>query len=69
MIRPLTEFEAAVFRYRTQGLKNYEIDHALGRNITERTVHNAVLRAIRALGARTLDQAIQIHNQPPGAAG
>ncbi|MGW1174571.1 hypothetical protein ACWD4P_12725 [Kitasatospora sp. NPDC002543] len=62
MTRALTAFEADVLRYRTQGYRDYEIARALSR--TERDVRNAVLRAVRALGAHSLDHAIQIHNQP-----
>ncbi|MFG2913321.1 hypothetical protein ACGF0D_10580 [Kitasatospora sp. NPDC048298] len=62
MTRPLTPFEADVLRYRANDYKDHEIARALG--LPERDVRNACLRAIRALGARTLDQAIQLHNQP-----
>ncbi|MFJ6616658.1 LuxR C-terminal-related transcriptional regulator [Kitasatospora sp. NPDC091335] len=62
MTRPLTPFEADVLRHRANGYKDHEIARAL--NLWERDVHNARLRAVRALGARTLDQAIQIINQP-----
>ncbi|MFD0408607.1 hypothetical protein [Kitasatospora sp. NPDC127116] len=65
MTRTLTIFEADVLRYRAQGYRDHEIARALPAGTTERDVRNAVLRAVRALGARTLDQAIQIqiHNQ------
>ncbi|MFE6500737.1 LuxR C-terminal-related transcriptional regulator [Kitasatospora sp. NPDC057738] len=66
MTRPLTQREADVLRYAAQGYKDHEIARALGRDTTERDIHNARLRAVRATGARTLDQAIQIHNQPTG---
>ncbi|MGA5819712.1 LuxR C-terminal-related transcriptional regulator [Kitasatospora sp. NPDC094028] len=62
MTRPLTPREADALRYRAQGLKDYEIARAL--NTTERDVRNAVARAVRALGARSLDHAIQLANQP-----
>ncbi|MFD4394682.1 LuxR C-terminal-related transcriptional regulator [Kitasatospora sp. NPDC058478] len=64
MTRALTAFEADVLRHRAQGYKDYEIARAL--NLPERDVRNARLRAVRALGAHTLDQAIQNLNQPPG---
>ncbi|MFJ5071669.1 LuxR C-terminal-related transcriptional regulator [Kitasatospora sp. NPDC088556] len=65
MTRPLTQRERDVLRYKAEGRSDYDISAAL--RITESAVHNATLRAIRAIGAigaRTLDQAIQIHNQP-----
>ncbi|MFJ5070217.1 LuxR C-terminal-related transcriptional regulator [Kitasatospora sp. NPDC088556] len=60
--RPLTPRETDVLRYKAQGRSDYDIACAL--RVTESAVCSTVLRAIRALGARTLDQAIQIHNQP-----
>lgn len=62
MTRPLTPFEQDVLRYRANGYKDHEIARAL--NLYERDVRNARLRAVRALGARSLDHAIQLANQP-----
>ncbi|MFD0405536.1 LuxR C-terminal-related transcriptional regulator [Kitasatospora sp. NPDC127116] len=62
MTRPLTPREADAMRYATRGHGALLIARALG--ITEGAARATLQRAIRALGARTLDQAIQIHNQP-----
>lgn len=62
MTRPLTQREADVLRYKAQGRTDYDIAAAL--RVAESTVRATVQRAIRALGARTLDQAIQLANQP-----
>ncbi|MFE2407054.1 response regulator transcription factor [Kitasatospora sp. NPDC059408] len=64
MTRPLTPRERDVLRYKAEGRTDYDIAAAL--RITESAVRGTVRRAIRKLGARTLDQAIQIHNQPEG---
>jgi DNA-binding CsgD family transcriptional regulator len=62
--RPLTPREADVLRYTAEGRSAYRIATMLG--VPERDVRNTLMRAVQALGARTLDQAIQIHNQPTG---
>ncbi|MGV9271496.1 LuxR C-terminal-related transcriptional regulator [Kitasatospora sp. NPDC003701] len=62
MPRPLTTREADVLRYVAQGLSTHNIAQAL--RCAESTVHATRSRIIRALGARSIDHAIQIHNQP-----
>jgi DNA-binding CsgD family transcriptional regulator len=66
MPRPLTPREADVLRYTADGRSAYRIATVLG--VPELEVRSTLKRAIRALGARTVDQAIQIHNQQPGPA-
>ncbi|MFJ4091206.1 helix-turn-helix transcriptional regulator [Kitasatospora sp. NPDC089913] len=61
MPRPLTPRETDILRYKAQGRTDHDIGAAL--RITESAVRSTVRRAVRALGARTLDQAIQIANQ------
>ncbi|MFJ2780255.1 response regulator transcription factor [Kitasatospora sp. NPDC087315] len=62
MTRPLTPREADAMRYATSGLDPAQIARRLG--ITPSAVRSTLQRASRKLGARTLDHAIQIHNQP-----
>ncbi|MEV7599887.1 LuxR C-terminal-related transcriptional regulator [Kitasatospora sp. NPDC089797] len=62
MTRPLTPREADALRYKAEGRTDYDISAAL--RITQSAVRSTTKRAIRKLGAKTLDEAIQIHNQP-----
>lgn len=62
MTRPLTPRETDVLRWTTQGWSTSRIADALG--IAASTVRSAIARVLRALGARTVDEAIQRHNQP-----
>ncbi|MFD0404998.1 helix-turn-helix transcriptional regulator [Kitasatospora sp. NPDC127116] len=62
MTRPLTQREADVLRYAAQGYPVRIIAARLGRAAS--TVHSILRRATAALGVRTVDQAIQLHNQP-----
>ncbi len=62
MPRPLTSGERDVLRWKAADRSIHEIAQAL--RTTERDVRNALTRAIRATGAQTLDEAVQILNQP-----
>ncbi|MEV8324583.1 LuxR C-terminal-related transcriptional regulator [Kitasatospora sp. NPDC056731] len=64
MTRPLTPRERDILRYTAQDLSVHTIAQAL--RITEASVRTTRSRACRALGNLTLDQAIQLINQPNG---
>ncbi|MER7707201.1 helix-turn-helix transcriptional regulator [Kitasatospora sp. NPDC097605] len=61
--RPLTPRERDVLRFTADGLNAVLISRRLG--VGEQAVRAEIKRAVRALGARTIDEAIQLHNQPP----
>ncbi|MFG3050349.1 helix-turn-helix transcriptional regulator [Kitasatospora sp. NPDC048239] len=60
MTRPLTIREAEVLRWTTQSWSTGRIATALG--IAASTVRAALARVLRALGVRTVDEAIQRHH-------
>lgn len=63
MTRPLTTREADVLRFKlTEGRRLPEIARALG--TTEPDVRNTLARALRALGATSLDHALQLLHPP-----
>lgn len=63
MPRPLTPDETHILTLASQGYSAHDIAYRSGVDV--RIVRNAIARVRRALGARDLHHAIQIHNTRP----